>query len=321
MLDLAAIARGAGLRTVEVNHVAGGRIIEGPGWRKHAASGSFAPIGVMNHHDALKIGTTPAVRVNLLRNGRSDLPGPLCNIGLGQDGTVYVIAGGRANDSGTGNQDVLDRIRAGLAPAGDARTKGTVNGNAFFYDIEWANNGVGEAYPDVQLDAGFRLNAALLGAMRRPANSALEHREWTNRKIDRSHRGRLREPVALHMLAMAGFKPAGPPPPPIKDRVGTATRLHLPELRSTLMRIPYTFALDDHGRAWKRLDGGDDRPLVPFGRLVSVRPQGSHPVRDKGYWPLVETGEQDDGGMTLLTVEGGVPSGVATVFLHVAEAA
>jgi hypothetical protein len=76
-------------------------------------------------------------------------------------------------------------------------------------------------------------------------------------------------------------------------------------------------ALDDQGRGFIRLDGAP-WPHVPFGRLVSVRPQGSNPARDHDYWPLCEFGEQDDAGKTLLTIEGGRPSGPCRFWLVVA---
>jgi peptidoglycan hydrolase-like protein with peptidoglycan-binding domain len=42
----------------------------------------------------------PSLRV--LIEGRSNLPGPLAQLGLGRDGTCYVIAAGRCNHAGAG---------------------------------------------------------------------------------------------------------------------------------------------------------------------------------------------------------------------------
>jgi hypothetical protein len=84
-----------------------------------------------------------------------------------------------------------------------------------------------------------------------------------------------------------------------------------------MQRISLTTPLDDMGRGWLPLDGANGRPRVPWGTLWSVEPQGSNPSRD-GYWPVPEVGQQQAGEVTLITVEGGVPGGSATLYLHTA---
>lgn len=74
--------RSAGLEVAEVN-----------GWRDRGSS-AFNPAGLVAHHTAgASTGEMPSLRV--LIYGRSDLPGPLCNVGLGRSGKVYVVAAGR----------------------------------------------------------------------------------------------------------------------------------------------------------------------------------------------------------------------------------
>lgn len=103
------------------------------------------------------------------------------------------------------------------------------------------------------------------------------------------------------------------PLPPLR----TFPTTELPELHMG-RRIEVTVpVLDSDGRGWIRLDGVQ-WPDVPFGRLVSVRPRGSHPGRDRAYWPIPEFGEQDDGGKTLLSIEGGTPGGSTVFWLVVA---
>lgn len=138
------------------------------GWKGRSANGSFAPRGVINHHTASAAGNLPCL--GIVTHGRSDLPGPLCNFLLGRDGTVVIVAGGRANHAGAG---------------GPTRGIPKDSGNAYTVGIEWENNGIGEPYPRRQLEAGIILNAVLLKRMKRGSYMAFEHREWTSRKIDR----------------------------------------------------------------------------------------------------------------------------------------
>ncbi|MEO5837776.1 MAG: peptidoglycan-binding protein, partial [Acidimicrobiales bacterium] len=79
--------RNAGLKVVEVD-----------GWLTRV-SDSFDARGLVDHHTAGgRTGNAPSL--NICINGRSDLPGPLCNVLIGRDGTCYVIAAGRANHAG-----------------------------------------------------------------------------------------------------------------------------------------------------------------------------------------------------------------------------
>src|SRR5688572_30229760 len=58
--------------------------------------------GVICHHTANPRRDLNMPSLNILRDGRSDLPGPLSQLGLGRDGTYYVIAAGRCNHAGSG---------------------------------------------------------------------------------------------------------------------------------------------------------------------------------------------------------------------------
>jgi hypothetical protein len=97
----------------------------------------------------------------LLRDGRSDLPGPLSQLGLERDGTYAVIAAGRCNHNGYG-QWGNDSI-----------------------GIEAYNTGTGEPWPVVQLEAYDRGTAAICRALGVPATQVKGHRETDpGRKID-----------------------------------------------------------------------------------------------------------------------------------------
>ena len=136
--DLPARLRAAGLTVVEVD-----------GWRdrgRPASTGGFDPVGVLAHHTATSRASRDVDVVRLLVNGRSDLPGPLCQLGLDRDGVVHVIASGRANHAGKAKA-------SGTVAAGD--------GNELYIGIEAFNDGRGEPWPKVQYDAYVLLCATL----------------------------------------------------------------------------------------------------------------------------------------------------------------
>ena len=81
-MEFAHILRRAGIPVVEVGD-----------WRSRVRPGTFRPEGVLIHHTA-STGFDSTLRV--VRDGRPDLNGPLCNIYVAR-GTCYVISAGRAN--------------------------------------------------------------------------------------------------------------------------------------------------------------------------------------------------------------------------------
>ena len=134
--------------------------------------------GVMLHHTAgAKQGNMPSL--GILTNGREDLPGPLCQLGLGRDGTFYLVAAGRANHAGVGVWE------------------GVTTGNSSFIGIECENDGR-EDWPAVQLDAMERGAAALLAHLGQPAQLCCGHKEYA-RPL-----GRKPDPHTIDMPAMRG---------------------------------------------------------------------------------------------------------------------
>ncbi|HTR12134.1 MAG TPA: N-acetylmuramoyl-L-alanine amidase, partial [Roseiarcus sp.] len=91
--------------------------------------------GVMCHHTAgSPHGVMPSLGV--ITNGREDLPGPLAQLGLGRDGTYFVVAAGRCNHAGGG------------------MWQGISTGNSSFIGIEAENTGgENDPWPAVQIDA------------------------------------------------------------------------------------------------------------------------------------------------------------------------
>jgi hypothetical protein len=175
---------------------------EHPGWRTNnrAGHGAWGPVnGSMIHHTASGDG---AGIVELCYSGRADLPGPLCHGVIHKDGTVTLVGNGRSNHAGAGALNVysavLDELRI-PAPGAD-----TVDGNAHFYGWECVNLGTGkDPWPDVQLEAMVRVQAAVCEFHGWGAQSVIGHLEWTTRKID--PRGftmvSMRALVAAHLAA------------------------------------------------------------------------------------------------------------------------
>lgn len=82
LTQLADIARRTGRPVVEV-----------AGWKTRGHGPMRGVRGVVCHHTAgARRGNYPSL--NIVRDGRPDLAGPLANYGIGRDGTIYVIAAG-----------------------------------------------------------------------------------------------------------------------------------------------------------------------------------------------------------------------------------
>lgn len=91
--NMANVLRAAGLTVVEV-----------PGWQTRGFLGRDLKEvrGVLWHHTVgPRTGNMPSL--NVLINGRPDVSGPLSQLGLARDGTVYVIAAGLSNHAGAGS--------------------------------------------------------------------------------------------------------------------------------------------------------------------------------------------------------------------------
>ena len=147
----------------EACHKSGLRVVVTAGWRTRGRPGgmaSGAPAGIDCHHTATSsraTGNYPTMSiVRDGRPGRPPLPGPLAQLGLGRDGTVYVIAAGRANH------------------AGPTDTVAASNSNAI--GIEAEHPGVGP-WPKVQYDAYVALCAALAEHYDLPTSRVRGHKE------------------------------------------------------------------------------------------------------------------------------------------------
>jgi hypothetical protein len=164
----------------------GVRVVEVDDWQHHNrnSKGPWGPVnGVMIHHTVTK-GTANTVKI--CRDGREDLPGPLCHGVIAKDGTVHLVGYGRANHAGLGDDDVLKAVIAERALPADNEANTDVNRH--FYGFECENLGDGkDPWPAVQVEAIVRTSAAICRAHgwgKVGDTSVIGHLEWQPGKID-----------------------------------------------------------------------------------------------------------------------------------------
>ncbi len=149
----------------------------------------FEPVGIMLHHTAAG-GTKDVPSLNVVRNGRPGLSGPLAPLLIGRGGTIYVTCdqGGVCNHAGMGRGIVLDKVRRGepLAPEDTSwGVRDSVGGNRWFYGIELENAGDGiESFGAEQYDSALSVCRALISKHSWGPNSIIAHHHWSRRKID-----------------------------------------------------------------------------------------------------------------------------------------
>lgn len=149
----------------DVLSAAGLKVSPVDGWQTRGQGDVGEIFGVICHHTGgSRKRNMPSLKV--LLDGRPDLPGPLAQLGLGRDGTFFVIAAGRCNHAGRGMWQKL------------------TTGNTNFIGIEAENTGeVSGAmndfpWPEVQVDAYQRGVAAILRHIGRGAEFCAGHKEY-----------------------------------------------------------------------------------------------------------------------------------------------
>ncbi|GAA3971148.1 peptidoglycan-binding domain-containing protein [Pedobacter ginsengiterrae] len=143
---------------------AGLKVAECPGWENCGRAEMGTVEGVLCHHTATvnERGNMPSLQTLIHgRTGKDALPGPLSQLGLGRDGTYYIIAAGRCNHAGPGIW------------------KGVTAGGSHFIGIEAENLGNGkEPWPEVQMDAYVRGVAAILKHIGKSTDYCAGHKEY-----------------------------------------------------------------------------------------------------------------------------------------------
>ena len=213
-----------------------------PGWDSRGAKNQDVGniVGVICHHTA-----TPdpqRKRLNMptlttLIQGRADLPGPLAQLGLGRDGTYYIVAAGLFNHAGPG------------------AWKGVTTGNSRFIGIEAENTGLPDdsPWPEVQMDAYRRGVAAILAHIRQQAEFCAGHKEWAlpaGRKSDPSFdMNPFRAGVATILNGTAPAPdpiPAAEPPADAGAAAGRPT-LRRPTAGDLVKQVQAKLGIDDDG--------------------------------------------------------------------------
>lgn len=160
-------------------------VIERPGWETRGHGDMDKVEGILCHHTAecRDANTEPAL--NVITNGRPGLEGPLANLGLGQAGDYYMVAAGKAYHAGKG-------LWKGVAGSF----------NHCLIGIEAENDGIGEAWPKVQMEAYAKGCAAIAKHCGFTSNAVLGHKEYCLPK------GRKSDPsfdMQFFRLMVAGF--------------------------------------------------------------------------------------------------------------------
>jgi hypothetical protein len=152
----------------------GCRVVEEGNWEGRGRPGSFAPTGVLWHHTgSTSSASNPFPTKNTLINGRPDLEGPLCHVGIGYDGVCHVIAAGRANHAGACN---------GFGPF-----TSNEDGNTQLVGFEIDYDGT-QHMSSAQEDAATRCSAAVLKRLGKDEGWAARHEETsTTGKWDTGH--------------------------------------------------------------------------------------------------------------------------------------
>lgn len=147
-------------------------------WKNHnrgSRGDGWGPVsGFMVHHT----GSDSKDQRELLYAGISGLPGPLCQFGLAQDGTVHLVGWGRANHAGLGDPDVLRAVQNenyGANPPVDNQS--SVDGNARFYGVEIWYSG-SHAMTDAQYATLRKLASAICDFHKWSEKSVIGHGEW-----------------------------------------------------------------------------------------------------------------------------------------------
>lgn len=226
-------------------------VVEVKGWKKRGYGQMVKAESVMCHHTAGPAsGNYPSL--NVVTNGRPGIAGPLTNYGIGRDGTIYVVAAGRANHAG--------------------RVSKTMWSNTRSIGIEAENTGVGEPWSDAQLDAYVRLCAELCKEFKWPVtrDRVVGHKEAAvprGRKIDPNFSTPSLSMNQFRAYVKAGSYKRGKPKPSKPKPVGKNLRTdawlksrlpkittgtsknsvgHLVGLYQRQQRSPYKLVQDQH---------------------------------------------------------------------------
>lgn len=257
----------------------GFQVVEWDGCYGRSNGGSWSggrPAGHGNHHYVCSLNPDQGYINGLVGNLAA---GDVVNWFADVNGVAYLVGTGPMNHFGTGNQSVLDATRNDQPPPGAATSQGSISGNAHYSGTECQHPGDSTPWPGPMLDVMVAINAAEFLVWGYTSARAINHYEWTNRKIDMSAGGgpdsggwagdELRRRVAARMAGTApgpGPGPGGPNPPAVPT---------LTEVDMYIVHGPNGAKLCGPGYE-KNLDGEEYEALtkVPGMQVVSVDGRG-----------------------------------------------
>ena len=146
---------------------------EHPGWETRGRSGGVdyeqgRPWCVVWHHTASSDQSLEDYHATGSDNA------PVCNLDIASDGRVIVIAAGPTNTNGKG-RDL--RTSKGTVPADSM--------NSYALGIEFYNNGVGQPWPQIQIDVGFAVIANIQRHLGLTPTDLFTHYQYApDRKVD-----------------------------------------------------------------------------------------------------------------------------------------
>jgi len=211
------LLRGWGFHVTEWNGCYGRS--NGGGWS------AGRPVGHVNHHYVCSLNPDQGYINNLVANLAN---GSVVNWFADVHGVAYLIGTGPMNHAGTGNQSVLDRTRMDAPPPSNpASSAGSISGNSHYSGTEAQHPGDSTPWPTPMLDVVVAINAAEFLVWGYTENRAINHSEWSNRKIDMSAGGgvnsdgwsaaELRRRVAAQMTGTALPPNPEPEPEPVAE--------------------------------------------------------------------------------------------------------
>lgn len=237
-------------------------------WKTHNRNhmGAWGPVnGFMVHHT----GSDGKDQRELLYAGISGLPGPLCQFGLAQDGTVHLVGWGRANHAGNGDPDVLKAVMGesyGANPPVDNQS--SVDGNARFYGVEIWYSG-SHAMSTAQYATLRKLASAICDFHGWSEKSVIGHGEWGSPGkwdpgIKSGQMMNMAEVRADIKATLGGSKE----PDPIPSKPADSAPTHTVVKGETLWAIAKKYAVSvDNIKKWNSLKSDE----VSIGQILKVK--------------------------------------------------
>ena len=154
---------------------AGLQVIEYQGWQTRArGSGGYSdyPLCVMWHHTASPPSWDGQKDADYCATGDPDAP--VSNLYIDRSGTVWVLAAGATNTNGKGKSITFSR---GTVPADGMNTRAV--------GVEMGNDGLGEQWPEVQVNAAFIVSNTINSHLGNQFDDIATHQFYApDRKID-----------------------------------------------------------------------------------------------------------------------------------------